>query len=367
MTPEPRPQPAALQPLIAIAALVVVIAGIKAAETLAVPLLLAAFIAIIVATPMTWLQNRGVPTPIALLVMLLILLIGGAAVALVIANTVAEFTTALPAYEARLRSLLDRLLPLLEQLGFDIDRATLTAYFDPAMGMDVVRQVMGALGNVLSSTLLISLTVFFILLEAKTLPAKLARVVARPEESLPRFRYFVSTMNRYMIIKTALSVVTGILAGLLTAAVGLDFPFLWALSAFALNFIPNIGSIIAAIFPTLLAAAQFGLAEALIIAAGYLAINFTIGNLLEPRIMGRGMGLSTLVVWTSLVFWGWLLGPVGMLLSVPLTTTLKIALESRRDTTWIAILLGPAVEADLIAEAGPDGEHNESPPGSETS
>jgi AI-2 transport protein TqsA len=116
---------------------------------------------------------------------------------------------------------------------------------------------------------------------------------------------------------------------------------LWGLLAFALNYVPNIGSIIAAVPAVLLSIVQLGVLKALVVAAGYAGINMVMGSFLEPRFMGRGLGLSTLVVFLSLLFWGWVLGPVGMLLSVPLTMTAKIALESRDDTRWIAVLLGP--------------------------
>ena len=120
---------------------------------------------------------------------------------------------------------------------------------------------------------------------------------------------------------------------------GLDFPLLWGLLAFLLNYIPNIGSIIAAVPAVLLALVQIGPGRAIVIAGGYVAINLLIGNLIEPRVMGQGLGLSTLVVFLSLIFWGWVLGPVGMLLSVPLTMTLVMALESQEDTRRYALIL----------------------------
>jgi predicted PurR-regulated permease PerM len=123
-----------------------------------------------------------------------------------------------------------------------------------------------------------------------------------------------------------------------------DFAVLWGLLTFCLNYIPNIGSIIAAVPPVLLALVQYGPGTALAVAIGYVVINVVFGNLVEPRVMGRGLGLSTLVVFISLVFWQWVLGPVGMLLSVPLTMTLKIILDGNDETRWIAILLSSSSE-----------------------
>jgi predicted PurR-regulated permease PerM len=153
-----------------------------------------------------------------------------------------------------------------------------------------------------------------------------------------------------MAIKTMISLVTGVIVTLMLLIIGVDYPLLWGLLAFVLNFVPNIGSIIAAVPAVLLAIIQLGGFYALITAPGCVVLNLFMGNVIEPRFMGRGLGLSTLVVFLSLLFWGWLLGPVGMLLSVPLTITAKIALDSRDDTRWIAILLGP----DIVEKIEPE-------------
>jgi len=150
----------------------------------------------------------------------------------------------------------------------------------------------------------------------------------------------MDSLNKYLAIKTIFSLATGILVGIWLFILGVDYPILWGLLAFLLNYVPNIGSIIAAIPACLVALIQLGPVYALSAALGYLVLNIAIGSILEPRFMGRGLGLSTLVVFLSLVFWGWVLGPVGMLLSVPLTMIVKIALEGRDDTRKMAILLG---------------------------
>jgi predicted PurR-regulated permease PerM len=120
---------------------------------------------------------------------------------------------------------------------------------------------------------------------------------------------------------------------------GLDHAIMWGLIAFFLNYIPNIGSIIASIPAILIALIQFNFFYAFLVALIYIFINIIMGSIIEPKYLGKELGLSTLIIFLSLIFWGWLLGPVGMLLSVPLTMVMKIALESSNDTKWIAILL----------------------------
>jgi predicted PurR-regulated permease PerM len=158
---------------------------------------------------------------------------------------------------------------------------------------------------------------------------------------MSRMTGFVDDVKQYVALKTVTSLATGVLIAVWLTLLGVDFALLWGVLAFALNYVPNIGSIIAAIPALMLAMVQFGIVKTLIAAGGYVVVNTVVGSGIEPRLMGRGLGLSTLVVFMSLLFWGWLLGPVGMLLSVPLTITAKIALDSREDTRWLAVLLGP--------------------------
>ncbi len=146
-------------------------------------------------------------------------------------------------------------------------------------------------------------------------------------------------IQRFLAIKTGVSVLTGVLAGTLCWAAGLDFYVLWGILAFFFNFIPVVGSIVAGVPPTILALFVAGLPNAVLVAGGYLLINNFLGNFVEPMLVGRRFGISTLVVVVSVVFWGWLWGPLGMLLAVPLTMVLKVILESSDEFRWIGIAI----------------------------
>ena len=334
-----------LRVLLAFAGVVIVTAGMRAAEPVLVPFLLSIFIATIAATPTFWMQQRGVPTPIALLIVIAFLVVGGFGIGAIVSSTAGEFTQQIPFYETRLRELGDEGLALLEDRGIEVSRDLVMGQFDPGFAMRMVGVTMSGLTGALSNFFLILLTVIFILLEASSFPRKLGEILHDPDGSMPRFGAFVDTINGYIGIKTATSLGTGCLVYVANLLFGVDFAILWGLLAFLLNYIPNIGSIVAAIPAVLLASVQLGVTEAALLGAAYFAINTLVGSVIEPRFMGKGLGLSTLVVWLSLVFWGWALGPVGMLLSVPLTVTLRIALENRPDTHWIAVLLGPEDDA----------------------
>lgn len=225
--------------------------------------------------------------------------------------------------------------------------------------MRLVARGLTRLSGMLTNAFLILLTVVFMLLEASNLPTKLHTILGDSSPTLSNFDKIVTDVKRYMARKTLVSLATGFCISIWLAVLGVDFPMLWGLLAFLLNFVPNIGSIIAAIPAVLLAFVQLGLSSALFAALGFLVVNVVIGNVIEPRLMGRGLGLSTLVVFLSLVFWGWVLGPVGMLLSVPLTMTVKIALESNEDTRWLAILLGSGVSARAVSGTQPKASRTE--------
>jgi len=336
--------------LMILAAFIVVVAGLKAAEAIAVTFLLSAFIAIICAAPFSMLRARGLSSWATLSIVVVAVLVAQLVFVSILATSVTEFRVNLPLYQERLQLLNGQLIVWLGQMGLEIPLDVYDNYFNPAALMKLAGTTLTSLGGVLSNATLITLTVIFMLFEGKNLPAKM-QLAFEGRVSFSGLDQFVNDVNRYVTIKTVISLITGLLVFVWLWLLNVDFPLLWGLLAFLLNFIPNIGSIIAAVPAVLLALVQLGVGDAVLVAAGYIAVNMVLGNFIEPRYMGRGLGLSTLVVWLSLVFWGWVLGPVGMLLSVPLTMLLKIAFEARAETRWLAILMGEGkpARADMPA------------------
>ena len=325
--------------LLSVASLVVLIYGIQAASTILVPILVAAFLAVICMPLMRFLRRCKVPSGIAVTLVVLAIIGVLALVGVFVGRQIGEFTARLPFYEQQLS---DKLTALAFWFGQDVSIGGLLEQILPSSPMVLVSQLFSGLQGLFANFFLIIFTVIFILLEASSLPGKLQLVLTSSSHDSEFFEKFTNGVQRYLGIKTIVSLVTGVAAGVLTAAFGLDFPLLWGLLDFLFNYVPSIGSLIAAIPAVALALVQFGFAQAVMIAVGYSLLNIAIGGVIEPRVMGRGLGLSTLVVFLSLVFWGWVFGPVGMLLSVPLTMTAKIALESSSRTAPIAVLLGSA-------------------------
>ena len=259
-----------------------------------------------------------------------------------------SFTDSMPAYQQRIREQVTVVNTLLANKGMRITEKMLLEYINPEALMRLAVGMIGGLGTALSNIILILLTVTFILLEASSFPVKLRAVLGDPQQSFPQYTKFVNDVKRYMIIKTGISMTAGILIGLWLYILGVDSPILWGFLAFLLHYVPNVGSIIAAIPAVLVTLVQLGIGSAVLTAAGYLAVNFILGNVVEPRLMGWRLGLSTLVVFLSLIFWGSLLGLIGVVLCIPLTMMLKFACENNKSTQWIAVLLGPKMPAESI-------------------
>ncbi len=340
--------------MITAAAFVIIIAGMRSASPILIPFLLSVFLAIISAPPLFWLKKKGVPTLPAMLIVISSVLGIVFVLVFMIGTSLDDFSRSAPFYQQSLKEKTQSVLSMLDRMGVSVSGHGLLEAFDPGIVMKMVTRILSGLRIVLTNGFLILLTVIFILLEASSFPTKLRAVLGEHNhESFAHFDTFMSNMQRYIAIKTLTSLGTGITVAVWLTFLGIDYPLLWGLLAFLLNYVPNIGSILAAIPAVFLALIQLGTGSAILTILGYAVVNILFGTVIEPRVMGRGLGLSTLVVFLSLVFWGWVLGPVGMLLSVPLTMTLKIALDSSEDTRWIAILLGSGEGAKTLKASSP--------------
>ena len=332
--------------VISFAAVIVIVFGLQMAKALLVPFLLAAFLALITVRPMLWMQRHRVPATLAALAIVFVVMLILGLLGTIVGTSIAEFTAALPTYQARLDVIVQGIVNFVgDRFNTDESFKNLGDMIDPGWAMGLVANILNGLTDVLKNVFLIFFTMIFILLEASTVETKVEAAFGRSTRSLDRQRAFLANLGRYLGIKTIVSLATGLTAGLLTWAIGLDFPLLWAMLAFLLNYVPTIGSIIAAFPAILMAVVQLGFPEATATAIGFVLINVVFGNFIEPRLMGYGVGISPLIVFIGLVVWGFVFGPVGMLLSVPLTMTLKLALESDPRTRWIAIVIGSERDA----------------------
>lgn len=203
-----------------------------------------------------------------------------------------------------------------------------------------VRDLLKQLLSIIGTSFIIMLLTVFMLSEARMFGRRFNAICEAQGPNLQRMLSATKDIQKYLGIKTLISMATGLLAGLLCWQMGLEFPLLWGILAFALNFIPAVGSVIAGIPPVLLSLLNNGsFPDAAIIGGGYLIINGFLGNFVEPTLLGRRFGISTVVVILSVLFWGWLWGPIGMLMAVPLTMLLKVAMDNSSDFRWIAVAI----------------------------
>ncbi|WP_299494998.1 AI-2E family transporter [uncultured Shewanella sp.] len=345
--------------------IVIILAGIKIASSIVVPLVLSAFIAVICNPIINWMAKYRVPRLLAVLILMVLILLAGFWLTSVVGSSITEFSKQLPHYRSQLIEHFSWGIDKLQSLNINITRKQIMSYFDPGVAFSMTTNMLSGIGNVMANLFLIVLTIVFMLIEAPTFAKKLHFAFDNPGVGLQQMDKFLHSVNRYMVIKSLLSLATGVIIGVGLYIIGVDYALLWGVIAFLFNYIPNIGSIIAAVPAVLLAFIQLGTGEAGAATLLYIVTNTVIGNIIEPKYTGRGVGLSTLVVFLSLIFWGWLLGTVGMLLSVPLTMVVKIALEYSESGKWLSILLSdnlgaepcvtikkPVCEPEKIEQAG---------------
>jgi AI-2 transport protein TqsA len=362
----PRP----LQTMLLLASLVIVTAGLRAAASWMVPLALALFVAAVSLPALNAFRRLGLPGGLAVLLVLLldsaVLIVLG----MIVFRAADQVRTALPEYVLRFQQAEGELLLRLERWGVEVNALTYAELVQPERVLGVATTLLRSLTEAFSAFVLLLLFLIFILIEAARLPSKLRAAFGGPSFDLAHFGRIVNEVQSYLAVKTVVSIITGILVGSAAALLGVDFALLWGLVAFVLNFVPSVGSIIAGIPAVLIALVQLGPGPAIALAIAYLTVNIVLGNLVEPAIMGRRLGLSTFFVILSVVYWGFVWGPVGMLLALPLTLAVKIGLEQSHEMRWLAVLMGPGVPAPpadeqpiTIEEAGlPDPEQPQAPP-----
>ena len=282
----PQPDKTGMHILLKLASLVVILAGIHAAADIIVQLLLALFFAIVLNPLVTWCIRRGVQRPVAITIVVVVILIS---------EKVVTFTTAL----------------------------------------------MTGLSGAMASVLLLVMTVVFMLFEVRHVPYKMRFALNNPQIHIAGLHRALKGVSHYLALKTLLSLWTGVIVWLGLELMGVQFALMWAVLAFLLNYVPHIGAVISAVPPMIQVLLFNGIYECILVGALFLVVHMVIGNILEPRMMGHRLGMSTMVVFLSLLIWGWLLGPVGMLLSVPLTSVCKIWMETTKGGSKLAILLGP--------------------------
>lgn len=314
----------------------IIAAGIRATAVLLIPLVLALFLSIITFPLVSVLQRRGVHRALAVAITIVAVLLILSGPSVLVVTAVRQFASAVPGYETRLRSIVARTFEWLRD--HNVDTSAMMAWVDPGQLLNMMVTMLSGVATLLSLAFLVVLISAFMLFEAADIQER--RPTVLPPALRQHLARIAREMQSWLLVKTIISLATGVAAGFWVAALGIEFALLWGLTAFLLNYIPNLGSIIAAFPPALLALIEFGPLHALLVLGGYVVINTVLGSFMELYLMGRRVGLSPLVVLLSVITWGWMWGIAGMLLSVPITMAIKIALEQSPDgSRWLARLM----------------------------
>ncbi|MFP4537895.1 MAG: AI-2E family transporter [Dichotomicrobium sp.] len=326
----------------------VLVTGLVYGAPFLIPIVIAGLIVILLMASADGLSRLGLPEPFAMLSAVVLFIVVIAGVFNILAAQTGDVAQAWPGYVERFNTLAEQVLGW---VGPELARRIRELVSE----IDVLRRVPGLIGSAgsLAATVgLVLIYVGFLLAERGRLAPKIDRLASGADEAQSikhAIDDIAGSIRRYLWIKTILSVLTAGISYAVLKALGVDFAETWALIIFLLNYIPSIGSVLGVVFPALLALIQFDtLWQFLIIATLLAGTQFVIGNVIEPRLMGRSLNLSPFVVIAALAFWGMIWGVIGAFLSVPMTTAFVIVCNHVPSLQWIAILL----LADSRAAAG---------------
>ena len=347
-------RPSFLRVIVGLAAVMVVLVGMRLGAPILNPIFFAAVLALLFGPLYSWLRRRGLPTPLALLFMLVFVGAIFAGLFFTLGASIGRFTERLGFYASQLDGRLDDLDAIIEQLGlsgFDLREVVKPGALADALGV-----VLSGIAGFLSDLFLILAIMLFLLAEGSSMMDRLRASVPEDNPRVARLAVFGQNVVRQFGLRAVVNLVTGAGVTLLLLVLGVDFPLLWGILTFFLSFVPYIGLFIALTPAVVLALAESGLSRALLVIVGVVVINVLAENVLSPMMMGRGLNLSPTVVFLSFILWAWVLGGPGAFLAVPITMFVIGMLETFPETRWLANLMGAGASASGAGTPGADRE-----------
>ncbi len=326
------------------AGVIITLTALKHASSIVNMILLASLLTSVSLAPLDWLKRKGVNSTISVILIILSLLILVGLTGTVIGSSANNFAGKMPFYIKKFDIIWAEVAEWLAKFGFIEEGVNPLKDINPDKILPFAGTFFAGFGNVMAEALIVFIIFIFMIFEAETFGRKLMFITPANAD---RAQLTLRKLRRYFGIKFLTSLATGISITIALLIIGVDFPVLWGFLAFILNFIPSIGSFIAAIPAVILAFVQIGPLGSLITIITYFVINTIIGNIVEPQLMGRNLGISPLVVFIAMIFFGYILGPIGMLIATPLTIVIKIIFDSRPATQNLGILLGDGSNLDV--------------------
>ena len=342
-------QPSFLRVMVFLAATVVVLAGIRLGAPILNPIFFAVVLTLLFSPVYAWLKRRGLPTPLALVVMLVGLTVLFLALFFILSISITRFSERVGFYVTQLDVELDNLDVLLERLG--LSNVDLQEVVNPSALAGALGVVLSGIADFLSDLFLILMITLFLLGEGPAMMNRLRASVAEDNPQVARLTSVGQSVVRQFGLRAIVNLVTGAGVTILLLVLGVDFPLLWGILTFFLSFVPYIGLVLAVTPAVVLALAEFGVDRALLVAAGVIVINVLAENVLSPMMMGRGLNISPTIVFLSFIIWAWLLGGPGAFLALPITLFVAVMFDTFPETRWLASLIGVG-GADTGAASG---------------
>ncbi len=344
-----------LQVILVLAATVVVLAGLRLGAPVLNPIFFAVVLTLLFSPVYSWLKRRGLPAPIALLIMLVLLTVLVFALVSILGVSITRFSERLGYYTTQLNSQLVDLDAVLERLG--LSNVNLQDVVKPSALASATGTVLAGVASFLSDLFLILMIMLFLLGEGPAMMDRLRRSTGPEHPQVARLTAVGQSVVRQFGLRAIVNLVTGTGVTVLLFALGVDFPLLWGILTFFLSFIPYIGLVLAVAPAVVLALAEFGVTRAVLVIAGVIVINILAENVLSPMMMGRGLNISPTIVFVSFIFWAWLLGGPGAFLALPITLFVAVMFDTFPGTRWLASLIGvsspDAPDPEVEAEGAP--------------
>lgn len=329
---------------ITLAAIFVVLLAMRATNAILAPILLSFVLAITTTPILYWLIKKGAPSWLALILTILLIVIFLVGIVWLVGSSVQNFSESISDYQQRFTVIEQSLEGLLNNLGVDVNNLGADQTTSPQGLLHLAAGFVGGIVSGLSNFGLIILTTIFFLVEAIAMPRKVQNVAPKSDAGIQRFFQLNKELREYMAINAVLGLFAAVINVILLTIMGIDFAILWGIFSFFLSFVPNVGFIISVIPPALMALLQFGPTQMLIVIVAYVVINFLSDNIIKPQVIQKGVNISALHTFLSLIIWGWVLGPIGAILAVPMAIIIQAVLDSRKETRWLAYMMGSGSE-----------------------
>ena len=327
-------------PVVIFAGVSILLLSMRTASDILSPILMALVLAITGSPLLHGFMKRGAPAWLALILTLILIVVIIVGLVWLVGLSVQDFSEKLPAYEARIDEIEGTLGGRLTYLGVDVESLASDPLVDPEELLGLVGGFAGGIVSSLSNWGLILMTTVFFMLEATIMPSKVRSITEDSDPSVQRSIRFNQDVRQYMTINAGVGLLAAVFNVILLSIMGIDFALLWGVLSFFMSFIPNVGFLISVIPPAFMALIQFGVTEMLIVIVAYVVINFLVDNVIKPRFIQEGLNISATVTFLSLILWGWVLGPIGAILAVPMAMIVQAILESREETRWLAYMMG---------------------------